>query len=348
MSDHTDSPTADANPRLDIGDLFAFAGGRGLVLAISVNPLTDPSATDSLRLDPDGLYELKIDTDGDALPDISYKVVVAGDGAVQQMTLLRAVGAAAVPSDRGGEVLLTGLTSAGADVAVAEGADGVRLYVGPRQDPFFFNFVGVDTPLANTFRAALSGDGLHNEGSSVNTFAPTNVTAIVLEIPMPEAPVSVWAITSHEGHRIDRCGAPSISAIFLPTTEPRAPFKDLHDAFNHCDPVDDRERFLAIFQRTLSIYGSDTALAESYLPDVLHVDPAIASAYPNGRGLAEDPVYAQIKRINPDAAAPAGTDVNPITFLPTFPYMTPPVGDRPGWTRFAGAPTTGDASAPAA
>ncbi len=78
MSDHTDSPTTDANPRLDIGELFVFSGERGLVLAISVNPLTAPEATDALRLDQDGLYELKIDTDGDNLADIAYKLVVAG------------------------------------------------------------------------------------------------------------------------------------------------------------------------------------------------------------------------------------------------------------------------------
>jgi hypothetical protein len=344
MSDHTDAPTTDANPRLDIGDLFVFAGERGLVLAISVNPLTDPSRTDALRLDPDGLYEFKIDTDGDALPDVNYKVVVVGDGAVQQMTLLRATGDAAVPSDRGGEVVLTGVTSAGADVAVAESADGVRLYVGPRQDPFFFNFVGVDTPLANTFRDALNGDGLRNEGSSGNTFAPTNVTAIVLEIPMPATPVAIWSVTSHEGHRIDRCGAPSISAIFLPTTTAAAPFKDLHDAFNLCDPVDDVERFVWVFRRTLEFYGSDPALAERYLPDVLRFDPTQPTGYPNGRGLVEDPVYAQIKRINPDADPPVGPDTNPLPFLSTFPYLTAPVGVRPGWTRFEPTDSTGESS----
>jgi hypothetical protein len=332
MSDHTDSPAADANPRLDIGDLFVFAGERGLVLAISVNPLTDTADTGAMRLDPDGLYEFKIDTDGDHLADVTYKVVVAGDGAVQQMTLLRATGDAAVPSDRGGEVLLTCPTSTGADVAVGEGPDGIRLYAGPRQDPFFFNFVGVDTPLANTFRAALNGDGLRNEGSSDNTFRPTNITAIVLEIPMPSAPVAVWAVTSHEGHRIDRCGAPSISAIFLPDLPPHAPFHDLHDAFNLSDPIDDRERFLAVFERTLAVYESPIELATQFLPDVLGFDPAQPTEYPNGRGLVEDPVYRQIKRINADADPPVGPDVNPIVFPDSFPYMTPPVGQRPGWT----------------
>ena len=332
MSDHTDSPTTDANPRLDIGDLFVFSGERGLVLAISVNPLTAPEATDALRLDQDGLYEFKIDTNGDNLADITYKLVVGGDGPVQQMTLIRATGAAAIPSDKNGEVILTGPTSVGAELNIAEAPDGTRLYVGPRQDPFFFNFVGVDSPLANTFREALQGDGLRNEGSSTNTFMPTNITAVVLEIPMPARPVAIWTVTSHEGHRIDRAGRPSISAIFLPTTGDSPPFKDLHDTFNLGDPIDDRERWSAIFRRTLQLYKADVTLADDFLPDVLPFDPAQPSTYPNGRGLREDPVSYQIAKINPDANLPIGSDVNPIVFSTTFPYLTAPVGNRPGWT----------------
>jgi hypothetical protein len=332
MSDHTDSPTADANPRADIGDLFAFAGERGLVLVMTVNPLTDPQATDGLRLDPDAVYEFKIDTNGDAIADLCYKVVCAGNEAVQQLTLLRSTGADAVKSNRSGEVLAFGWTSTGAAVATCEGPAGERLYVGPRQDPFFFNFVGVDSPLANTFRDALSGDGLRNEGSSDNTFRPTNVTAIVLEVPMPDKKVDVWAVTSVEGHRIDRCGKPSVSAIFLPTTTPVVPFKGLHDSFNLADPIEDRERFLTVFQRTLRFYGSAESLALEFLPDVLPVDPAQPTVYPNGRGLTEDPVSYQIKKINPESNPPTGSDVNPIEFLDRFPYLTPPVGTRPGWT----------------
>ena len=71
---------------------------------------------------------------------------------------------------------------------------------------------------------------------------------------MAESPVAIWAVTSHEGHRIDRAGRLLISAIFLPTTEDPAPFKELHDSFNLGDPIDDVERWGAIFQLTLDQY----------------------------------------------------------------------------------------------
>ncbi|MDH3658936.1 MAG: DUF4331 domain-containing protein [Alphaproteobacteria bacterium] len=45
MSDHMDAPNADAHPRCDIGDIFAFKGETGLCLIMSVNPLTDPGKT---------------------------------------------------------------------------------------------------------------------------------------------------------------------------------------------------------------------------------------------------------------------------------------------------------------
>ncbi|MEM8950006.1 MAG: hypothetical protein AAGA21_14150 [Pseudomonadota bacterium] len=56
------------------------------------------------------------------------------------------------------------------------------------------------------------------------------------------------------------------------------------------------------------------------------------TVYPNGRGLVEDPVYDQIIKINPDATGGTGSHTNPLTFLTTFPYLTPPVGKRPGWS----------------
>lgn len=323
-----DAPGADANPRCDIGDIFAFAGNNGLCLVMTVNPLTAPADTDSLQLDPGAVYEFKFDLNNDALPELSYRVVVAGSGPRQQITLVRAEGDEAALFNGSGEVVATGFTNQGIGTTVATGPRGEQMYVGPRQDPFFFNFVGVDSPLANTFRKAISEDGLPNEGSSGNTFAPTNITAIVVEVPMDQDKFSVWGVTTLEGHRIDRAGRPSISAIFLPSP----PFGDLRDAYNECHPHEDRERFGDVFRTTLASYKADAELANAMLPDVLPVDLSLATVFPNGRGLTEDPVFTQIMTVNPDAKGATGSHVNPITFLEDFPYLTPPVGNRPGWT----------------
>ena len=74
------------------------------------------------------------------------------------------------------------------------------LYVGPRDDPFFFDLAG--------FQA-----GLKFTNPGVDTFKGTNVTAIVLELPAaPATKMGVWATTSKQDNlgnwvQLDRMGA---------------------------------------------------------------------------------------------------------------------------------------------
>jgi hypothetical protein len=71
-------PYGDA--RLDFTDLYAFLkpGDAGKsILIMNVHPSaseTPPGPTTAEPFAPEGLYELKIDTDGDAVADIAYRV----------------------------------------------------------------------------------------------------------------------------------------------------------------------------------------------------------------------------------------------------------------------------------
>src|SRR5271154_4123685 len=66
--------------RLDLTDLFAFpkpGGVRNSVLILNVHPSFSFDPPERTMLDPfaaDALYEFKIDTDGDAVADIAYRV----------------------------------------------------------------------------------------------------------------------------------------------------------------------------------------------------------------------------------------------------------------------------------
>lgn len=329
MSDHGDAPRARAHPPCDIGDMFAFAGGTGLTLIMSVNPLTCPDVAWSAELDPECVYEFKIDLDGDAVPDLAYRVVAAGTGPRQQITLLRAEGEEAARFDRSGTVVATGWSSLGADVEVAFGGGDERLYVGPRQDPFFFDFTSLYGPVADLLRDSLGHDfPAEPVGTSEHTFRCTNITAIAVEVPVDFTTCGVWGVTTRQGHRIDRNGRPSITAIFLADDD------EADDAFNDTDPADDRDRWGERFRRRLVDFDADPGLVDQYLPDILPVDLSRPTVYPNGRGLVEDPVTAQIFTINPDTRGNRGPAHNPIVFAPDFPYLTPPVGSRPGWTEY--------------
>src|SRR5712671_7005351 len=104
-------PRGDA--RIDITDLYAFPKpgdpSRSIVImdvhpSFGVNP---PGPTTAEPFAPEALYELKIDTDGDAVADIAYRVRFSSSaGGAQTATLRRVVGAQAAGMGDSGQVII--------------------------------------------------------------------------------------------------------------------------------------------------------------------------------------------------------------------------------------------------
>ena len=70
-SDHEDTPLTELNPRLDINDVWVFPGSsdQRIVLAMTVaSPLIGMNNT--LRFDPNALYQLKVDNNQDGIEDV--------------------------------------------------------------------------------------------------------------------------------------------------------------------------------------------------------------------------------------------------------------------------------------
>ncbi len=324
-ADHKDSPLAAAAPRSDINDLFVFKGQStgGYTAVITVNPLTSPADTGTLRLDPDTLYELKADTNGDSVADVSYKLTASGTGAVQDITLRRATGADAVTNDISGDIIMQGKSSAGAGVTVITDSTGRKLYVGPRDDPFFFDLAG--------FQAGLKFTG-------VDAFKGTNVTAIVFEVPsVPTPTIGFWATTSKKDNlgnwvQLDRMGRPAINTVFIPA--------DQKDAYNNNTPDRDKGIYTDEVTATLNALGSPAtdALAGLLLPDILTVDLSKPVNYLNGRGLADDVIDISLQAITGNSSIGDGVNANDKAFSSSFPYLAAPStgGAAPG------APNTGN------
>src|SRR3954447_7444660 len=83
MSHHYSGPNVGfphGDARLDITDLFAFpkpGDAQKSILILSVHPSFSLEPLEPTRVDPfasDALYEFKIDTDGDAVADIAYRL----------------------------------------------------------------------------------------------------------------------------------------------------------------------------------------------------------------------------------------------------------------------------------
>ncbi|MCX8226742.1 MAG: DUF4331 family protein [Sulfitobacter sp.] len=365
-SDHRDSPYTQKNPQADIGDVFLFQGAQtgGLAMAMTLNPLSGSGAegtlpSDKITLSPDLIYIFNFDTDGDAKADLAYKIKAgkATTGQQQPLELRKAIGAEARDAKWTGTVHGTGETTAlNQEMHVVTGKMDELLFVGPRRDPFFFDFLTVDAPVALAIKEALAGgDHLPAAGSSELAFGRTDMTLIVLEVPdLGAEPLNYWVtVADGSGETVDRMGRAGIQGIYLvdaPTgynTEyytPRNAAKyptigDLNNAYNASSPDQDGanygEQFTYRFQQ---LEVSQDKLADKvafYLPDMIHWDPSANAGYPNGRNLREDAIFWTLFDLNPFMQPAKGVELPHIgtqRMSDRFPYVAPSINQafKPG------------------
>ncbi len=321
MSHHASGPDfgfPHGDARLDMTDLYAFPKpgdpGKSILIlnvhmSFGVNP---PGPTTTEPFAPGALYEIKIDTDGDAIADISYSLQFrsSGDGK-QSATLRRIQGtAAAGPGDQGEVIGEEAPVSLGQE-ALLTNAGECRLFAGWRSDPFFFDANG------NFNKMQFTGDDF---------FADKNVCSIVLELPnaaLGTRKLGLWARTldkTGEGwSQADRGGRP-LQAVFLPGEE--------RVAYLNGEPADD-DRFIGVFAHQLEHTGGYTpedsrSVARKLLPDILSYDPRRPASFPhNGRTLTDDVVdvfFSMLTngKVTGDKVGPHGD------LLDEFPYLGPP------------------------
>ncbi len=321
MSHHYSGPDfgfLHGDARLDFTDLYAFpkpGDAAKSILIMNVHPsagVNPPGPTTADAFSPEAIYELKIDTNGDNVADIAYRVRITSskDGA-QTATLRRVEGAQAAGTGDGGQIIVEGVpVSTGLETSVAEAGDH-RFFAGWRSDPFFFDVNGALNNLQFT------GD---------DCFADKDVCSIVLEVPnsaLSTKKMGLWARTldgtSGKWVQADRGARPN-----------QTPFLagEQNAAYLAAEPADDA-RFIPVFAHALEHAGGytpteATRVAGTLLPDVLHYDPTRPAAYPNnGRALADDVVDFFLPllsngKVTQDKVGPHKD------LLTGFPYVGPP------------------------
>ena len=166
-------PHGDA--RLDLTDLYAFpkpGDAAKSILIMNVHPsegVNPPGPSTAVPFAPEAIYELKIDTDGDLVANIAFRVRFSlyEDGA-QSATLRRVEGEQAAGTGDGGQTIIEGApVSTGREARVTESGD-YRFFAGWRSDPFFFDAMGALNNLQFT---------------GADFFAVKDVCSIVLEVP---------------------------------------------------------------------------------------------------------------------------------------------------------------------
>jgi hypothetical protein len=329
MSHHFDSPTGREDPRINLCDLFVFAGeGDSTVLVMTVNPDAGLSSPTTLR--PDALYEFKIDLDGDAREDLAVRFVVESpEGGLQRVRVLRAVGDAA-RAGSGGEIL--GAGRAGEAIALAGGG---RAWFGLASDPFRAN-----GPALRAFFHAID-EGRFDAAPfdrSANVFAGRNVTALVAELAsrtLAASTIGVWSEVSLYGHaaqrRVARAAWPLIKHVLVRDDHARA---HLDADPPSSDPTTAGAAAVANVATVTRLAGT-TADPDAYarrvasvvLPDILPYRPATVASFGfagiNGRALgdaAADVVFTLLSNRPLAGTVPA----DPAANARPFPYVAAP------------------------
>src|ERR1700682_5319529 len=178
MSHHYSGPDfsfPQGDARLDFTDLYAFPKPEDTgkyILIMNVHPSageTPPGPTTAEPFATEALYELKIDTDGDAVADIAYRVRFSyAEGEAQTATLRRVEGAQAAATGDAGLAIVEGAPVSTGPVARITEAGDYRFFAGWRSDPFFCDVEGAKNNLQFT------GDDF---------FADKDVCSIALEVP---------------------------------------------------------------------------------------------------------------------------------------------------------------------
>jgi hypothetical protein len=344
MSHHLDSPEARKDARLDISDLYVFRGERGTVFVMDVNHSIASEVTGKEvpgGFHPEALYEFKIDGNGDAVEDLTFRFTFGERDAAgnQALEVRRLAGIEAHDADASGTVIARGTTG-----QTIDGDRGLRLWAGKAGDPFWIEpdvLGAIGNAFAHGTRVDLSS---WDPAGAKNLFAGHTVYAIVLEVPdidlLPVANrdrrIGAWALTTMAtdagGWRsINRAGHPMIHPLFAQQDG------DLGDMLNATRPADDVEKYgktiASVVAAVVGAYGTaedPQAYAEAVVgrlfPNVLPYTIGTPAMYGfnewNGRSLTDNAPDVMFS-LATNTALSTGLTKDSITSKPTrnFPYV---------------------------
>jgi hypothetical protein len=319
-ADHRDAPAISERPVADINDVYAFIAPddpEQLVLAMTVNPVSDPGFAPTYAFSPDVLYRFTIDNAGGPRPEHTIDVVFSALSGGEQRVRARfpdrtVVRGDATPPSVGTEPNEPNIVDGPA------GSD-IQVFAGQRDDPFFFDLIGFNRSLAFT---------------GADTFEGLNVSAIVLQFPVElvsdgQTDLEISGFTFNRagrsfpaGRPLDRMGNPAVNTVFIPSGQ--------KDRFNRGRPQTDERVFgdeIAASLEALGTSDENAAIITSVaIPDTLKLSVEPDGGFPNGRRLQDDVIDILLGLIFEGTGGPTTDEVdeNDEPFLSVFPYLAPP------------------------
>jgi hypothetical protein len=175
-ADHIDAPAV-TSMSTDITDFYAFQSpenSSNMVFVANVQGLLSPGATASAAFDENVMVEFNIDNDGDHIEDLVIQ-------AIPRNGIMYVYGPFAPIQPGKTSTINTEATTTSAAISrygqsAVVGANGaIKVFAGPRDDPFFFDLAA--------YSAIIGGTATSFNDPGVDAFAGTNVMSIVIEVP---------------------------------------------------------------------------------------------------------------------------------------------------------------------
>lgn len=332
-SNSRNAPTIDNFSAVDIADLYLFrdpsgcnpnSAGCNLVVILTVQPLADPSFGLTYHFEPNAIYRINFSTTPDAISkgiasaniDFVFSPFGNDDSTCPAPNPPCQTYQATFPNG----VVVNGLTTRGSaggtpnlpvvtNFPLSNGQ--ISIFAGPREDPFFFDYVGLQRFLADFNGQPTPVVPHFNLFTGKDAFLGKNVNAISVEFPVQMilpagmTKLATWAETylskslrprgkkddddhGHHFFQVDRIGNPLVNWSLIPP--------QLNDAFDFSQPRGDAQDFAPSIAGNLIRYGVDQAhvlpvLATAVIPDTLKFDTNLPDGYlqvpPNGRRLTD-------------------------------------------------------------
>jgi len=334
-ADHRDGPIAQDQPG-DIADWFAFVNPKNgnIVLSTTCNPYTVPGVAASFS--PDVLLQFKIDNTGDFKEDLVIQAKFSGFDLAQKVTVLgpaRPAAGSTGTADRLLDARRVRSVTGPANGTVFNGPDGIRVFAGRTDDPFFVDLIFV--------RSVLGAIPPLNRPPGFDLFAGLNVTCFAVEVPAALLrggtgnTIRSWATTNRarmtmrSATRDDRDTGPfvQIDRMGLPTINTALVKAERKNEFNRSEPKDDRRKFRADALATLISLNNDSMysnqIVDVLLPDVLTLDMTKTDGFLNGRRPQDDIIDAVLNVVSKGAVKTDAVQSNDSVFSTEFPFMGP-------------------------
>jgi hypothetical protein len=345
-ADHRDSPVVDDDPAADINDVYMFRDPKDktkLVLVLSTYPLENPRFATTYQYDPDVIFQIDFDVDGDGTFEryvtAKFSPLANGAGSLQSVTV----------SLPGGKTITGNVTQptiqSPEPTATIINQGGIRVFAGQRDDPFFFDLVGFNRVVAKINATSVNG-GKGTADPTLFThkdsFAGFNVQTLVIEAPIADFVgknqkfgISAFSyrkvgpkirndarVITFDGVKyesVDRMGNPAVNTAFISPS--------LKDGFNTGLPKNDAADYQSVVLASLKKYGTNAKntgiLASIAFPDTLKMDLSKPDGFPNGRRLQDDVIDTELQLVFNQPLGGGfgdGVDAGDRKFLDHFPY----------------------------